>query len=57
MPDDGFAIDHFCLAKVLNWWKGDAVKIGISVMGTRGFVRFVSEDGNDKYLTIIAWLR
>jgi len=57
VPDDGFAIDHFCLAKVLNWWKGDAVKIGISVMGTRGFVRFVSEDGNDKYLTIIAWLR
>lgn len=57
VPEEGFAIDHFCLAKVLNWWKDDAVKFGISVMGNRGYVRFVVEQGNDKYLTIIAWLR
>lgn len=57
VPTEGFAIDHFCLAKVLNWWKDDALRVGISIMGNRGYVRFVVEQGNDKYLTIIAWMR
>lgn len=56
VPDEGFLIDHFCLDKVLNWWKGDVVKLGINVRGNRGFVRFVSDVQDDKYLTILAWL-
>jgi len=57
VPSEGFALDHFCLAKVLSSWKGDTIKLGINVMGDRGFVRFVVEEGNDTFLTIIAWLR
>jgi len=56
IPPEGFAIDHFRLAKVLGARKEDEVTLGINVSGNRGFVRFVTETPSDKYLTIIAWL-
>lgn len=56
VPDAGFAIDHFCLARVLKSWEGELVRFGVNSSGTRGFVRFVSEREGDKYLTIIGWL-
>jgi hypothetical protein len=56
LPPEGFAIDHFRLAKVLGAQKEDEVMLGINVSGARGFVRFVTETPCDKYLTIIAWL-
>jgi len=57
VPDDGFVIDHFLLAKVLGVWKADQIPLGITITGNRGFVRFVTEQDDDKYLTILAWLR
>jgi hypothetical protein len=57
MPSKGFDLDHFCLAKVLGAWKGDEIRFGISLMGSRGFVRFVAEHDGDKYLTLFVWLK
>lgn len=57
VPDEGFSLDHFCLTKVLSSWKEDAVRFGINIQGSRGYVRFLDERGGDKFLTIIAWLR
>ena len=60
VPDTGFEIDYHCLNKVLSSWPDENVSFGINPMmtrkGLRGFVRFVREDGADKYLTIVAWL-
>jgi len=57
MPDTGFALDHFCLSKVLGSWKGDEIEFGLNVRGDRGYVQFKSSHDEVDYLTILAWLR
>lgn len=57
IPETGFALDHLVLARVLNSWKSDTLRFGLNVQGDRGFVRFVYEQYESKYLTILAWLR
>jgi hypothetical protein len=57
VPTSGFDLDHFCLAKVFGAWKEGEVPFGISLQGSRGYIRFVAERDGDKYLTILGWLR
>lgn len=57
IPADGFSLDRESLKKVLASWDADAVRFGVNVAGSRGFVRFIFEGDGNKYLTIAAWLR
>ncbi len=57
IPPEGYALDHFCLTKVLSVLKGDGVEFGINVVGDRGYVRFLDEPNGDRYVTILAWLQ
>jgi len=56
LPDGGFSVDHTNLAKVLSAWKDSEFTIGISLVSSRGYVRFTSEYEGDKYLTLFSWL-
>ena len=57
LPAAGFEMDHSCLTKVLNSQTADDVPFGINVKGGRGYIRFVSDRDDDRYLTIMAWLK
>jgi len=56
IPEEGFLLDHFILARVLSPWKAETIRFGLNVVGDKGFVRVVTEQYESKYLTIIPWL-
>lgn len=57
IPGEGFLVDHGIFGRVLTPWKGDALRLGITVKGGQGFVRVLAEQYESKYLTIIPWLK
>jgi hypothetical protein len=50
-----FTIDHKYVSIVQGHFNKDSLKFGVSLTSKGGFVRFHNVDGDDTFLTVVAW--
>ena len=55
IPEDGFELHYPYLETLIEHFKGDTLKFGVTKKDKGGFIRFLHAQEGDSFLTVVVW--